>query len=135
MCNIQYTNIFSSTVRNYKNRYLDNGQKHVILKNYFSKDELESYFDPFFNIFKLPYFEQKRIGGNFFDFMRHQFFDIRQVLKWEARKYGGEIMFVAWIIPRQLYILVNFKFVKGGPYYSGKSLPTYYYAVIVWQIF
>lgn len=35
---------------NFKNRFLDNGEKHVILKNYFTRDQLTELFEPRFTI-------------------------------------------------------------------------------------
>lgn len=42
---------------NYKKRLLDSGEEHIILKNYFSKSELENIFNPFFEIVRLTYGE------------------------------------------------------------------------------
>ena len=38
---------------NFKKRFLDDGRKYVILKNYFEKEDLISIFEPFFRIEKL----------------------------------------------------------------------------------
>ena len=40
---------------NFKKRYLDNGEEYIIIKNYFSKDELTDIFSVQFNILRLRF--------------------------------------------------------------------------------